>query len=224
MSDLTFFSIFAGTLAFTVLWWWGQRPLLARRWVYVTTLGTIVAGGLVAYFLPAGWVEMRFAALLLAIWMTNAFWWMLCTEGVNEPRCRRLARLAILPAREVSVACVSFDFSAEAMARNISERLQEPVFEGGGGLVADYEDDYRNWELALYPSHGADWLLLMWTYDAFELRDREVAAICARYDVPFTTELKGRMANVLCFYRDGRLDIYPAHAREEVEIVLKQIC
>ena len=64
----------------------------------------------------------------------------------------------------------------------------------------------------------------MWTYDDFELRDREVAAICVRYDIPFTTELKGRMANALCFCRGGRLDIYPAPAREDVEIVLKQIC
>ena len=224
MSDLTFYCIFAGIVAITVLWWWVQRPLLARKWVYAVTLGTIVAAGLVAYFLPAGWVEMRFAACLLAMCMINAFWWMLCTEGVNEPRCRHLARLAILPAREVSVACVPCDLSAEVLARNISERLQEPESVNGGGLVAEYEDDYRNWDLALYPTPGASWLLLMWTYDDFELRDREVAAICVRYDIPFTTELKGRMANALCFCRGGRLDIYPAHAREDVEIVLKQIC
>ncbi len=224
MSDLTFFCIFAGTVAITVLWWWVQRPLLARRWVYVVTLGTIVAAGMAAYFLPPVWPEMRVAALLLAMCMINAFWWMLATEGANEPRCRRLARLAILPAREVSVACVPCDLSAEVLARNISERLQEPESVNGGGLVAEYEDDYRNWDLALYPTPGESWLLLMWTYDDFELRDREVAAICARYGIPFTSELKGRMANALCVSRDGRLDIYPAPAREDVEIVLKQIC
>lgn len=223
MSDLAFYCIFTGTVSITVLWWWVQRPLLARKWVYAVTLGTIVAAGMAAYFLPPVWPEMRFAALLLAICMINAFWWMLATEGANEPRCRRLARLAILPAREVCVASVPLDLSAAAMSRNISEQLQEPESVDGGGLVAEYEDDYRNWELALYPFSGADWLLLMWTYDDFELRDREVAAICDRYGIPFSSELKGRMANVLCFCHDSRLDIYPAHARDDVEIVLKKI-
>lgn len=52
MSDLAFYCIFTGTVAITVLWWWVQRPLLARKWVYAVTLGTIVAAGMAAYFLP----------------------------------------------------------------------------------------------------------------------------------------------------------------------------
>lgn len=73
------------------------------------------------------------------------------------------------------MASVLLDFSAEAMSRNISEQLQEPESVDGGGLVAEYEDDYRDWVLALYPFSGADWLLLMWTYDCATARWQQSA-------------------------------------------------
>lgn len=220
--QLEFIQLMA-TAAIAALWWWVQRPLTARKWVYAVTLGGVTAALCAALYLPHEWYELRYACMLQGILLLAVCLLMLPFEGQNEPRCRRRTRLAALPARSLPVATLPCALTAAEMVQAITARLHEPEPTGDGGVVADYGDERYLWELSLHPMAEGSWVLLLWSYSSFVLRDREAAAICAQHEQPLTPALIGRGASALALCRDGVLHIYPAEARDDVALVLQRL-
>lgn len=210
-----------GTAAIAALWWWVQRPLTARKWVYAVTSGGVTAALCVALYLPHEWYELRYACMLQGILLLAVCLLMLPFEGQNEPRCRRLARLAALPARSLPVATLPCAQTAAEMVQAITARLHEPEPTGDGGVVADCGDESHLWELSLHPMSEGCWVLLLWSYSSFVLRDREAAAICAQHEQPLAPALVGCGAAALALCREGVLYIYPAEALDDVALVLQ---
>lgn len=148
---------------------------------------------------------------------------MLPFEGVNEPRCRRAARLASLPARPLGEARLPWAMSAEAMALAMNSRLTDPEPIGEGGVVADYLDHSGAREVALYPQSEGCWVLLLWSARGVELRDSEVAAICRQHQLTVSPDFTACGVDALCLWRNGTLYIYPAAAQDDVEPVLRAL-
>lgn len=217
------FRILLITAAIAALWWWIQRPLLARKWVYAATLGGVAVTLGAAFYLPHEWFELRYACVLQGMLLFDVCLVMLPFEGVNEPRCRRAARLASLPARSLGEARLPCAMHAEAMARAMTSRLTNPEPVGEGGVVADYMDNSRYLEVALYPQSEGCWVLMLWSKRDVELRDSEVAAICKQHQLTATPDFVGRGADALCLWRNGTLYIYPAAAQGDVEPLLRAL-
>ena len=217
------FMILLLTAAIAALWWWVQRPLLARRWVYAATLGCVAMALCAAFYLPREWFELRYACVLQGMLLFDVCLLMLPFEGVNEPRCRRAARLASLPARPLGEARLPWAMSAEAMALAMNSRLTDPEPIGEGGVVADYLDHSGAREVALYPQSEGCWVLLLWSARGVELRDSEVAAICRQHQLTVSPDFTACGVDALCLWRNGTLYIYPAAAQDDVEPVLRAL-
>lgn len=223
MNTLTLCVTLLLTVSLCAAWWWWQRPVLTRRWVYGATALFFIGSLLAAKYLPDSWFVLRFSCLLMASGMFFVLFLMLTSEGANEPRCRKRARLAALPPRPIEVASLPCCLSGSEMLKLVNERLREPEPVGNGGVCADYEDEYRNWELAIYPIGDDKWVLLLWSYLSFELRDSEVAAICRRHVLPISPDFIGREADAMGVCCDGMLHLYPAEAADDVKIVLAEL-
>lgn len=202
-------------IAVPTVWWWVQRPMLNRRTAYGVNVA-LIALGLFLMWCPWGvWPEMEFGGFYLAFFAFFSMMFMLGSEGVNMPECRRRAIEAALPARPVDCIKLPCCLSAEQMVAGFNQHMIAITSSADGSLDGAYEDDYHDWSGRLLPLEGEGWVLQLWANGSDYLRDLELTAICEKHRLPIKSVLMGTRMDALCVCRAGQVLIFPADAKED---------